>query len=256
VGGVPAHFIFDSLNGTIASWASGTSATTEVTTPGAVYTGLALASSGGSSYLYAADSANGVIRVFNSSYAAATLPGNFTDPSAIAGYVPFNIQLIGSSLYVTYAQLGPHGIALPGGYVDVFDTSGNFLQRLATGGPLQAPWGITLAPSTFGSFGSDLLIGNFGNGEIDAYSVAGVLEGTLDGTNGLPIVNNNLWALEFRTGGANNNPNALYFTAGIDNQKDGLFGELVDTPEPAPFILVGFGVLAVALARFRSCSCS
>ena len=246
--GVASHFLFDTLNGTIAAWGGGTAATTEVTTPGAVYTGLSLASSGGSNYLYAADS-TGSIRVFNSSYQPVSLPGGFTDPNAIGGYVPFNIQLIGSSLYVTYAKLGPGGTALPGGYVDIFDTAGNFVQRLATGGPLDAPWGITLAPSTFGPYGNDLLIGNFGDGEIDAYSTLGVFLGTLDGANGQPLVNDNLWALDFRTGGTNDNPDALYFTAGIDNQQGGLFGEIAFTPEPPPFLLVALGTIAFAAVR-------
>lgn len=252
VSGTPARFIFDTLNGTIAAWTSGTTAVTEVTTPGAIYTGLALASSGGANYLYAADS-TGQIRIFNSSFQPTTLTGSFTDPSAPAGFVPFNIQLIGSSLYVTYAKLGPGGTALPGGFVDVFNTDGTFVSRVATGGPLDAPWGITLAPVTFGSFGGDLLIGNFGNGEINAYSTAGVFEGTLDGIDGMPLVNDNLWALDFRTGGANVNTNALYFTAGIDNQKDGLFGEitLASTPEPSSFYLSGLGMLALVLASLR-----
>jgi len=154
---------------------------------------------------------------------------------------------------VTYAQLGPHGTALPGGFVDIYNTDGTFVQRLTTSGPLDAPWGITLAPATFGSFGGDLLIGNFGNGEIDAYSTGGILEGTLDGTNGLPIVNDNLWALDFRTGGANVNTNALYFTAGIDNQQEGLFGDitLVPTPEPASFLLMGMGVFILAFSHLH-----
>lgn len=251
VAGSPAHFIFDNLNGTISAWASGSTAVVEAATPGAVYTGLALATNGTSSYLYAANSATGQINVFNSSFAPATLPGNFTDPNAVAGYVPFNIQLIGSSLYVTYAQLGPGGTALPGGYVDVFNTDGTFVERLATGGPLEAPWGITLAPAGFGAYGDDLLIGNFGNGEIDAYSTGGTYLGTLDGADGLPLVNQDLWALDFRTGGANTNPDALYFTAGIDNQTDGLFGEIVPTPEPSTFILAGLGLLCLALVRLR-----
>jgi uncharacterized protein (TIGR03118 family) len=250
--GGPSRFIFDTLNGIIAAWNSGTVATTVATTPGAVYTGLALASSGGSNYLYAADS-TGAIRVFNSSFAPVTLTGNFTDPNGIAGYVPFNIQLIGSSLYVTYAQLGARGAAVPGstGYVDVFNTDGTFAGRLATGGALFAPWGITLAPSTFGSFGNDFLVGNFGNGQINAYTSTGAFVGAIDGTNGLPLVNDNLWALDFRTGGPNVDPNALYFTAGINNQLGGLFGAITPTPEPTPFILVGLGVFAFALLRLR-----
>lgn len=253
VGGVAAHFIFDDLNGTISAWASGATATVEATTPGAVYTGLAVATSGGASYLYAANTTTGQINVFNSSYAPVTLAGSFTDPSLPAGYVAYNVQLIGSSLYVTYAELGAHGAPVPGstGYVDVFNTDGTFVGRVAGGGPLDAPWGITLAPTGFGTYGGDLLVGNFGNGEIDAYSTGGTFLGTLDGANGLPLVNSGLWALDFRTGGTNNNPDALYFTAGIDGQTDGLFGDIVETPEPSTFILAGMGFFTLALLRLR-----
>jgi uncharacterized protein (TIGR03118 family) len=253
VNGSPAAFLFDTLNGTIAGWnpSAGTTAVTEATTPGAVYTGLALATSGGNSFLYAADS-TGQIRVFNSSYQPVTLAGNFTDPNAIAGFVPFNIQAIGTSLYVTYAQLTPTGSPLPGGYVDVYNTNGTFSSRLVTGGALEAPWGITLAPSTFGSFGNDLLIGNFGNGEINAYDpTTGAFVGTIDGANGLPIVNDFLWALDFRTGGTNDNLNALYFTAGIDNQQAGLFGDITVTPEPASTALGFLGLTGLVLLRKR-----
>ena len=251
VNGTPAHFIFDTLGGTINAWTSGTTASAVVTTPGAVYTGLALASSGGSNYLYAAD-VTGSIRVFNSSFAPATLPGNFTDPNLPAGYVPFNIQLIGSNLYVTYGQFGPGGSPLPGGIVDVFTTGGVFSNRFSTGGPLNDPWGLTLAPSTFGSFGGDLLIGNFGDGKINAFNpVTGTFIGTLDGLDGKPIVNDFLWALDFRTGGPGVDPNALYFTAGIDNQQHGLFGEISPSPEPDTLILSAIGVVSFAVTRLR-----
>lgn len=255
-GGGSAAFIFDTLNGTIDAWGGGTAATQAVSTPGAIYTGLALAASGGSDYLYAADS-TGQIRVFNSSYHQVTLAGNFTDPNAIAGYVPFGIQLIGSDLYVTYAKLTPMGTGLPGGYVDVFSTSGVYVSRLATDGPLYAPWGLAQAPAEFGAFGNDLLIGNFGNGEINAYSLSSngtaTFAGTIDGSNGQPLVNDFLWSLDFRTGGPNVNPDTLYFTAGINSQRDGLFGAIA-TPEPAmllPVLLV-LGCLAAALSRRRA----
>ncbi len=250
-GGNPAHFIFDTLNGTIDGWNGGSTAVQMVSNPGSVFTGLALGSSGGSNYLYAADS-TGQIRVYNSAFAPVNLAGNFTDPNAVAGYVPFNIQLVGSDLYVTYAKLTPTGAALPGGYVDVFGTNGDFLQRFATGGALYAPWGITLAPAGFGTYGNDLLVGNFGNGEILAYDpTTGSYLGTLDGANGQPIVNDNLWAIDFRTGGTNVNTDALYFTAGINNQADGLFGEIVAAPEPASVFLSMVGIAGVGLFRFR-----
>jgi len=250
-----SHFIFDTLNGTIAAWASGTIATTVAATPGAVYTGLAEATNSTGSYLYAANSAGtGSINVFNSSFAPVALAGSFTDPSLPAGYVPFNIQAIGSDLYVTYAELGAHGVPVPGsaGFVVIYDTSGNFIQQLVSFGALDAPWGITLAPAGFDQFGGDLLVGNFGNGEINAFDpTTGAYIGTIDGANNLPIVNQDLWALDFRTGGTGDNPDTLYFTAGIDNQTEGLFGEIATTPEPSSFILAGLGLLALTVARLR-----
>jgi uncharacterized protein (TIGR03118 family) len=251
-------FIFDTLNGTLVGWGGPGTQTQLASTPGAIYTGLALASNNGSKYLYAADS-TGQIRVFNSSYTQVSLPGSFTDPNAVAGYVPFNIQLIGSNLYVTYAELTAMGTAAPGsnGYVDVFNTAGQFQSRLATGGALFAPWGITLAPAGFGPFGNDLLIGNFGNGQINAYSpVTNTWLGTLDDGNGNPIVNDFLWSLDFRTGGSNVNTDALYFTAGINNQTDGLFGaiELVPEPNLTALVLLGLGGLAVFGRRAKRAS--
>ncbi len=255
VNGNPAHFIFANLNGTIAGWNSGGSAVTEVTTPGATYTGLAEASSGGSNYLYAADSTylTGQIRVFNSSFQPVSLTGNFTDPNASPGYVPFNIQLIGSQLYVAYALLNPDGSSQPGGYVDIFNTNGTFVSRFASGGMLNAPWGFAVAPAAFGDFGGDLLIGNNGNGWINAFNpTTGAFVGTLDDTNGDPLVFQDLWALDFRAGGTNVNTDALYFTEGINNDTGGIFGELtVATPEPSSLALLGFGVAALALLARR-----
>jgi uncharacterized protein (TIGR03118 family) len=253
VNGTPATFIFNTLNGTLLGWNGGTTATVEATTPGAIYTGLASASAGGSNFLYAANSApGGHINVFNSAWAPTTLSGNFTDPSLPAGLVPFNIQNIGGNLYVTYATLGPGGTPMPGGVVSEFDANGNFIKRIATGGPLSAPWGIVLAPSNFGSFSNDFLIGNFGNGEILAYdATSDLFLGTLNGTNGQPLVNDHLWALETRASGSGFDPNAVYFSAGINNQADGLFGKIAVTPEPATIFGTATGLIALALARIK-----
>jgi uncharacterized protein (TIGR03118 family) len=255
VNGSPAHFIFANLNGTISGWNSGSSAVTEITTPGATYTGLALASSGGSNYLYAANSTylTGQIQVFNSSFQPVTLTGNFTDPNALTGYVPFNIQLIGSQLYVAYALLNPDGSSQPGGYVDIFNTDGTFASRFATGGELNAPWGLAVAPADFGDFGGDLLIANNGDGLINAFDpVTGAFDGTLDGTDGDPLVFQDLWAIDFRTGGTNVNTDALYFAEGINNDTGGIFGELtVATPEPSTLVLFGFGILCFAVLARR-----
>jgi uncharacterized protein (TIGR03118 family) len=183
-----------------------------------------------------------------------TFSGKFVDPNLPAGLVPFNIQNIGGNLYVTYATLGPGGVPMPGGVVDEFDANGNLLKRIAangSGGPLFAPWGIVIAPSGFGAFSNELLIGNFGNGEIDAYdATTDMFLGTLDGTNGQPIINDHLWALETRTG-AGFDPNAVYFSAGINDEADGLFGEITEVPEPATIFGTAFGLAALALSRIR-----
>lgn len=253
--GTKASFIFDSLNGTITAWNGGSTATIEATTPGAVYTGLAQGSTSTGTFLYAANSApGGGINVFNSGWTSVVFPpGTFTDPNLPSGFVPFNIQNINGNLYVTYAMLTPTGSPLPGGYVDEFDTNGNFIARIASGGPLEAPWGLTLAPSAFGSYSDDLLIGNFGNGEILAYDpLTDAFVGTLDGNNGLPLINDFLWALETRAPGGTFNPDAVYFTAGINDQQDGLFGEItLTTPEPATIVETTTGIIALALAGLR-----
>jgi uncharacterized protein (TIGR03118 family) len=252
--GSSALFIFDTLNGTIAGWNGGlgTTAQTVVPTSGAIYTGLTQNTSNGSTYLYAADS-KGSIHVFDSSWAEVTnttFAGKFVDNTLPPGFTPFNVQSIGSDIYVTYAGQS-------GGFVDEFDSSGKFIKRIASNGPLSSPWGITLAPAGFGSFSNDLLIGNFGNGEILAYNpMTDAFLGTIDGSNGQPLVNDFLWALETRTGGSNTNLNAVYFTAGIDNQKDGLFGEITaapsPVPEPATIIDAAFGLITFALYKVRS----
>ena len=256
VNGTPALFIFDSLHGTLAGWngSAGTTAVQMAATPGAIYTGLAEASVGTSNFLYAANSApGGHVNVFNSLWQPTTLSGSFTDPNLPAGLVPFNIQNIGGSLYVTYATLGPGGSPMPGGVVDQFDASGNLIKRIATGGSLFAPWGIVLAPSSFGSFSNDLLIGNFGNGEILAYdATSDMFLGTINGSNGQPLVNDHLWALETRAPGSGFDPNAVYFSAGINNQADGLFGQLnAITPEPGTIFGTATGLIALALSRIK-----
>jgi uncharacterized protein (TIGR03118 family) len=254
VNGTPATFIFDTLNGTLAGWNGGTTAVQMAATPGAIYTGLAEASNGTSNFLYAANSApGGKVNVFNSAWQPATLPGSFTDPMLPSGLVPFNIQNIGGNLYVTFASLGPGGVPMPGGVVSEFDANGNFIKRIATGGSLFAPWGIVIAPAGFGLFSNDILIGNFGNGEILAYdATTDMFLGTLNGTNGQPLVNDFLWALETRANVNGFDPNAVYFSAGINGQSDGLFGKIdVVTPEPATIFGTATGLIALAMSRFR-----
>ena len=260
VSGMASSFIFDTLAGTVDAWnnvpAGNTVATAVVTTPGAVYTGLATATNGTANYLYASNfTTGGGIDVFDSNFTqvnSTTFAGKFVDPNLPGGYAPFNIQLIGSSLYVEYAQVSAtpgnaaRGVGL--GFVDVYSLSGNLTQRLISNGQLDAPWGVTIAPAGFGQFSNDLLVGNFGNGVINAFDPTnGAFLGTLSGATGNPLVNGNLWALETRTnGGSSSNPNAVYFDAGIDGQVDGLFGEITlastATPEPKTYGSVAFGL--------------
>jgi uncharacterized protein (TIGR03118 family) len=254
-GGTPASFIFGTLSGSIYAWNSGngTTAQLEASTAGATFTGLALDSNGAANFLYAANNTlSGGIAVFNSSFTQITPTGNFVDPDLPAGYEPFNIQTIGGLLYVEYNLAGPtdgtRGAGL--GAVAVFDANGNFQQQLiGPGGQLNDPWGVVMAPSSFGTFGGDLLVGNFGNGEINAFNpTTGAFAGTLDSTGGTPLVNQDLWALAVSPTA----PNAVYFTAGINGQKDGLFGDIVAAPEPGSLVLAGVGCVALMwVARRR-----
>jgi uncharacterized protein (TIGR03118 family) len=235
-----AHFIFATLDGTIAAWASGSSAATAVTVPNAAFTGLAFANNGTANYLYAANFVSGgTILVYDSTYTLATLTGTFSDPGVPASYAPFNIQALGGKLYVEYAQ-----VAVPGGpnagtglgYVDVYDANGNLLQSLVKNGVLNAPWGVAIAPSTFPPFPNDLLVGNFGNGEINVFDpTAGTYLGTIEGPQGMPIINDGLWAIEFGNGNLGSSPNSIYLTAGINGERDGLFAAITPGPVTLTF---------------------
>ena len=204
--GGSAHFIFANLNGTISAWDKGSTAFIQVTTPGAVYTGLAI--NGAQTRLYAADNVPpGRIDVFDSSFTPVSLgSGKFVDPSLPTGLVPFNVQDIGGDVYVVYAPAGranQQNAPLGAGAVAIFDEDGNFIKELVAGSRLAAPWGITFAPPGFRRFSNDVLVGNFG---------------------GLPA--GGLWAIEFGVGGKNGSPDVLYFTDGINGEADGLFGAI------------------------------
>lgn len=266
VNGSASTFIFDTLAGGIAGWNGGNTATTILTTPNAVYTGLALGSSGTSNLLYAANfTSGGGINVFDSNFNqlnSSTFMGKFVDPNLPSGYAPFNIQQIGNNLYVEYAEIGnsagnpTRGAGL--GIVDEYDLNGNLVKSLITsGGQLDAPWGVTVAPGGFGQYSGDVLVGNFGNGTINVFDPnSGAYLGTLDDANGNPIVNQDLWALDFRSSSFTTGVSeALYFDAGIGGQKDGLFGYIDPTPEPSTYGLAALGsimFLGVAVARRRA----
>jgi uncharacterized protein (TIGR03118 family) len=229
-------------------------------TTDAVYKGLAIGSNGTGNLLYAANFASGKIDVFNSSFSPVSVPGGFTDPTMPTGFAPFDIKSINGQLYVTYAMqdAAKHDdVAGPGnGFVDVFDMNGNMVRRLVTGGALNSPWGLAVAPSSFGAFGGDLLVGNFGDGTINAFNLTtGTLLGQLNNPDGSPVVNQGLWGLEFGNGVQGLDPNTLYFTAGIpgpDNVEDhGLFGSITATPEPGSVLLMGAGLVSILLAIRR-----
>ena len=249
-----ARFIFATEDGTISSWqgSNGTNAVLNVdnSASGTVYKGLALASNGSGTFLYATDFHGGAVDVFDSSFNKVSLTGSFTDPGLPAGYAPFNLQAAGGMLYVSYAlqDAAKHDdVAGPGhGFLDVFDTNGNLVQRLLTQGALNSPWGMAWAPAGFGKFSGDLLVGNFGDGTINAFDpTTGNLVGQLDDPNGNPITNLGLWDITFGNGGSGGSKNILYFTAGIpgpDNIEDhGLFGSVSAVPEPGTLTLLGSG---------------
>ena len=248
-------FLFASEDGTVSGWrgALGTSAETLVAGSTAnVYKSLADANIGGSEYAYLANFRNASIDVLKGNNASVNLTGTFTDPNVPAGYAPFDVQNLGGVLYVTYAvqDAAKHDdVAGAGnGIVDAFDLQGNFLRRVVTNGALNSPWGMALAPVGFGDVGGDLLVGNFGDGTINAYNpTSGTFIETLRDANGNPLKIDGLWALEFGNGGSFGSPNTLYFTAGPSGESHGLFGELAQTPEPATWGVAGASLLALAL---------
>src|SRR5438094_1981001 len=242
----PARFIFASEDGTISGF-RGVPVVIAVnnSASGAVYKGLAIASTTTGDFLYATNFHAGTVDVFDSTFHPVTMPpGAFTDPTLPAGYAPFGIRNIGGTIYVTYAlQDADKHDDVPGeghGFVNAFDTAGNLLRRVASKGLLNSPWGLALAPADFGFFSGDLLVGNFGNGRIhasDPTQLTGQSEfqrrGPLHSADGSPIAVDGLWAIAFGSGGAANGPtNTLFFTAGPGGEQHGLFGTLVVAASP------------------------
>lgn len=240
VAGTNASFIFATEDGTISAWAGGAAAVVKVdkSASNAVYKGLALGLIGTTPYLYAANFNSGAIDTFDTNYAAFTTPGGFKDPAVPTGFAPFNIQNLGGKLYVTFAKQDTaktEDVAGAGnGYVSVFDTSGNLVQHLISQGNLNSPWGVAIAPAGFGDFAGDLLVGNFGDGKINAYDSTGKFVAALQDTKGTTIAITGLWALMVGNGGSGGDKNAVYFTAGIagsGNREDhGLFGSIQAGP--------------------------
>jgi uncharacterized protein (TIGR03118 family) len=223
-----ALFIFDTLDGRIAGWAPGMTSAQAVADAGPTeeFTGLAMASNGGQNYLYTADPrfVPG-IDVFDAKFNKVSLKGDFTDPNLPTGFSPYNIQNINGLLFVTYVTP-----ASGGGVIAEFNPDGTFIRQIASNGPsgpLQSPWGLALAPANFGRFSNALIVGDFGDGRINAYNFkTGRFLGQLADRHGSPIVITFLWALDFGNGQSAGPANTLYFTAGIAGQYHGLFGSL------------------------------
>jgi uncharacterized protein (TIGR03118 family) len=250
-------FLFASEDGTFSGWRGALGTNAEVLAlgdPANVYKGLTDANISGNEYAYLANFRSANIDVLKGTGGAPDLAGSFTDPNLPAGYAPFDIENINGVLYVTYAPQDADkkdDVSGPGnGIVDKFDLQGNLLGRLITGGALNSPWGLALAPAGFGDVGGNLLVGNFGDGRINAYNTTtGAFVETLRDANGNPLAIDGLWGLAFGNGGNAGPKGTLFFTAGPVNESHGLFGELNTAPEPATWLLTSGSLLVLVLRR-------
>ena len=236
--GTAARFMWSTEDGAIAAWAGGASATIKfVASDGAVYKGLAMAGDGNAHFrLYAADFHNGKIDVINDSFTKTSVPGTFADPRIPAAFHPFNIMNIQGNLYVAYAlccesnsndEVAGRGL----GFVDVFDADGNLLQRVAARGKLNAPWGMALAPAGFGKFSHHLLVGNFGDGTINAFDlVDNSFAGQLRNASGKTLVIEGLWGIAFGNGFQQQPATTLFFAAGPNDESNGVYGKIEAVP--------------------------
>ncbi len=226
-------FIFDTEDGTIAGWSPTVDLHNAViavdnSASGAIYKGLAIGSTEEGTFIYATNFNSGWVEMYDSNFKWVK---NFTDWDVPQGYAPFGIQTISGKLYVTFAlqdEDKEDDVAGPAhGFVDVFDLNGNKIRRLISHGELNSPWGLALAPSNFGKFSGDLLVGNFGNGHVNAYDInTGAARGHMLRPNGHTLEIDGLWGLAFGTGGASGPANTLLFTAGPDDEAHGLFGTI------------------------------
>jgi uncharacterized protein (TIGR03118 family) len=238
--GQAAQFVFATLDGTVAAWNSALTAAVTVannSSAKAAYTGIAIDSNQIGSFLLLANQASGAIDVFDSKFAPAQLAGTFADPTLPENFHAFAVHVINDQVYVTYTQIDPAtGKRVMGaglGFVNIFDLNGNFVKRAISQGNLNAPWGVVLAPAGFGSYGGDLLVGNFGDGVINVFDPNSfALLGQLQDAKGNVLVNSGLWDLVF---GAKNvgDPNTLFFAAGVNGTKGGLFGTIAAAAPPA-----------------------
>ena len=234
-----AKFIFATEDGTISGWSPNVDPTSSViavdnSSKGAVYKGLAIGTNDDGTFLFAANFNSGKVDVFDQNFKQVN---SFTDKHLPQGYAPFNVQVLDGHLFVTFAlqDAAKHDdVAGAGnGFVDEFDLEGHLLQRVASRGPLDSPWGLAIAPASFGDLAGDLLVGNFGDGTINAFNLkSDHFDGKLLNAAGAPITIGDLWALVPGNGSGNSDPNKIYFSAGVQNEAQGLFGSLSAVPEP------------------------
>jgi uncharacterized protein (TIGR03118 family) len=245
-----ALFIFASESGAVTGWApsvpppppSHDAQPGFQANDGAIYKGIALANDSvrSANFLYLTDFHNNKIDVLDSTFHQTTLGGTFTDPNLPTGFAPFNIAAVNGKLYVTYAKQDDDAeddtAGAGNGFVDVFTTDGVFEKRLVSQGPLNSPWGMVVAPANFGDFSNDLLVGNFGDGRINAFDPStGALLGTLSSSKGHPLVTEGLWGLAFGNGTTAGDTNTLFFTAGPDEESHGLLGKITaNAPGTSP----------------------
>lgn len=230
----PSRFIFATENGTIAGWAPNVNALNAFTAVDnsdaeALYTGLALGGNGETHLLYAANFRGARIEVFDGTFKAVQVDGGFVDTRLPQGYAPFGVQAINGDIYVTYAkqdETGEEEVQGPGrGFVDVFDPDGHLIRRVASRGVLNAPWGLALAPASFGKFGGALLVGNLGDGTINAFGPrSGKLLGTLHDADNRRVRVDGLWGIAFGNGISAQPTNALFYAAGPNDEEDGAYG--------------------------------
>ena len=250
----PATFIFVGEDGAISGWNGSVDQNNAIlavdnSTSGAVYKGAALADVGGGSELFITNFHAGTVEVYDSTFSPVALGATaFHDKRIPKGFAPFNVQNVNGQLYVTYAKqdaTGQNDVGRPGnGFVDVFDTGGNLVRRLAHGSFLDSPWGVTVAPSTWGRFAGDILVGQFKSGRIDIFNSRGGFVGFLRDQHNKPLTIDRLWALTPGAGLPASDPNTIYFSAGVNDEKDGLFGSLAFTPiakKSAPGAATGGG---------------
>ena len=256
-------FLFVSEDGTVSGWKPGLNSNNRISTQvfqtgssANVYKGSAIASVGGHTYLYAANFRAGTIDALGGDAAAPALSGAFSDPAVPAGYAPFNIQNLKGTLYVTYAKQDAarhdEEDGAGNGYIAAFDTSGKLISHLVSGGKLNAPWGLALAPANFGKYAGELLAGNFGDGRIGAYDpLTGAFAGQLTDEFNNPIAIDGLWGLTIGNGGQAGSASDIYFTAGPDGEKHGLFGSISAVPEPGQISLFAATLCAASVGLLK-----